>query len=207
VLAGVIAGVAIAAGVTAGSGTAARADPPDQRPLTAKSLLQSEDVQTVYPSYTSIKAEASTTPGDDRLSACTVDKDLSDVIGVEKTWYGTMQQDRDDDTLIKITQQAAHDGRTDGDAYRSFVTITAALDNCVAQMIDGLIYHAGIPVDSDAARHAVYYPQVDDDMNLLGATIVVTNQDHVNVLEVSSLHPITEKQLAKITKLAVVRLR
>lgn len=208
VLTGAAATAAVATGLSAGiSAPAAHADPPPQRPLGAKTLLHAKDVRQVFPRYTSIKSKAGTTAGKNHLSACTGNDNLKDILPVTTTWYGSLRQVVDDRIQFTTTQQAAHDGETDGDATDAYNTLTSILDDCFGQMIDGLIYKPGQEVSTDFYQHAMYFPKTDDDGNLLGATIVATNQDHVNVLEVYSSRRMTEDDLVDITKLAVKRAR
>lgn len=194
-------------GMSLAAGTA-QADPPPQRPVTGKTLLQKKDVQRVFPSYTSMKSRSSTVAGKDHLSTCTGNDNLKDFLPIDTTQYGAMSQTYEQERAIRITQQAAFDGTDDSSAHEAVATITAALDECVNASNPGrLNYLEPMTVDLGDFRQGIYYPQVRGDGVMVGATIVVSNQDNVNVLEVSSYGELTDQQLTDLTKLAVNRAR
>lgn len=196
---------------TGGMGLAtgtAQADPAPQRPVTGKSLLQKQDAEKVFPRYTSIEAKTGTVAGKDHLSSCTGNNNLKDYLPIDTTQFGRMTQTVGMEYAIIITQQAAFDGTDDSSAHESVQTITSALDECVGvSEPEGLEYRAGTALDLGDFKQGIYYPQVKGDGETVSATIVVSNQDNVNVLEVSSFAPLTDKQLTQLTTLAAKRVR
>lgn len=194
-------------GLGLATGTA-QADPAPQRPVTGKTLLQKQDVQKVFPSYTSIKSKTSTVAGKDHLSGCTGNDNLKDLLPIDKTQYGALSQTEGQEVAIRITQQAAFDGSDDTSAHEAVAAITSALDECVSGADpEAPDYLAPSTVDLGDFKQGIYYPQAREDGEVIGATIVVSNQDNVNVLEVSSYGPLTDKQITQLTKLAANRAR
>lgn len=207
VLTGLTASTLLAAGLGAGTTPIAQAASPDQRPMNVKRFLHAKDVTKVFPKYTSVKTRHLDAPKR-HLSACTGKDDLSDVVAVRKTRYGVLRQDRDDHVLFKVTQQAARDTVTDGDAVDTFDKLTDTIGACHGQMFDnGLISMPVVTLHTSAHVHAAYVPLRTDDFVMLGAVVIVTNQDHVNVLRISTQHAIQDKQMNELTKLAAKRLR
>lgn len=205
---GLAATAALATGALGLTTDTAQADPAPQRPVTGKTLLQKKDVQRVFPDYTSIKARTGTVAGKDHLSTCTGNDNLKDFLPINKTRFGAMSQTFGQERAIRITQQAAFDGTDDSSAHDAVATITGALDECVGVADpDGPDYRAGTVIDLGDFKQGIYYPQARADGDVVGATIVVSNLDNINVLEVSSYAGMTDQQLTQLTKLAAKRVR
>ena len=208
IITGLAATAMLATGVMGLASGTAHADPAPQRPVTGKTLLQKKDVQKVFPSYTSIKSKTGTVAGKDHLSNCTGNDNLKDFMPIDETRFGAMSQTFGQERAIRITQHAAFDGTDDSSAHDAVATLTGALDECVdVANAEGLDYAAPTALDLGDFKQGIYYPQLRSDGEIVGATIVVSNQDNVNVLVVSSYGPVTDKQLTQLTKLAAQRVR